>query len=95
MERDMPKVIECEADDCLYNDDGLCCTFGITVGGEEPCCDTYMKGSSKGGIEGVKGGVGACHVSSCAYNERYECTADGIYVSLKGDHPDCATFKGR
>ncbi len=93
--KQMSQVLECEALDCLYNSDGECRTFAITVGGREPCCDTYMAGRVKGGAPGIAGGVGACHVSTCVHNDRFECTAKGIHVSMHGTHPDCDTYASR
>lgn len=91
----MPEIMECEAMQCLYNTDGKCHTFGITVGGEEPCCDTFREGSRKGGIASIIGGVGACHVSGCQFNNDFECDAGGIRVSMGAGHPDCGTYKSR
>jgi hypothetical protein len=93
MEKHMPQVKECEANECLYNSEGKCHTFGITVGSEEPCCDTFMAGSSKGGIADIMAGVGACHVSACSFNDNHECSASNIKVVMKSGHPDCGTFK--
>lgn len=94
--KDMSSVLNCQAEDCLYNSDSTCTTFAITIGGDEPCCDTYMnKSSSKGGVEGIIAGVGACHVSNCSYNNEFECKAEGIKVSTEAGHPDCSTFKSK
>lgn len=95
MEMKMSAIKECEATDCLYNTDGRCHTFGITVGGEEPCCDTFMQGDRKGGIASIMGGVAACHIAGCRLNSDFECTADGIRVSMKAGHPDCGTYQSR
>ncbi|MBD3317269.1 MAG: DUF1540 domain-containing protein [Chitinivibrionales bacterium] len=92
MEKEMSQITECEAMQCLYNRDGKCHTFGITVGGNEPCCDTFMQGDQKGGLASILGGVAACHIADCRYNSDYECGADGIRVSMSGSHPDCVTF---
>ena len=95
MKKSMPQVQACEATECLYNHDGKCHTFGITVGGDEPCCDTFMQGSQKGGMQDIIAGVGACHVSSCAFNSDFECSANAISVAMKSGHADCATYKPR
>ncbi len=93
MEKKMPEVIGCEATECLYNSDGKCHTFGITIGDEEPMCDTYKSSKGKGGIEDIMAGVGACHTSSCKYNENYECSANSIIVKMKSGHADCGTYQ--
>lgn len=93
MEKQMPQVQACEASQCLYNRDGKCHTFGITVGKEEPCCDTFMQGSAKGGVQDILAGVGACHVSSCSFNSNFECGAGSVQVTMKAGHPDCGTFQ--
>jgi hypothetical protein len=93
MARQMPKVIDCEATECIYNKDKKCHTLAITVGDEEPCCDTFYSMSSKGGFQEVNSGVGACKVADCEYNNSFECTASGIHVVMNVDHPDCGTFE--
>lgn len=95
MKKEMAKVESCEARECLYNRVGLCGTYGITVGSEEACCDTYVHGSAKGGMPGMTAGVGACRMSSCKHNEKFECSAKGIAVSIVTDHPDCVTYAMR
>lgn len=92
---DKANVLDCEAHDCLYNVDGRCVTYAITVGGDEPCCDTFMAGKTKGGISGINAFVGACHVADCKFNNQFECSANGIHVSVIGGHPDCGTYKTR
>ncbi len=92
---EMSQILECDARDCLYNSDGECRTFAITIGTTEPCCDTFMSAQVKGGVPGTTGGVGACHIDSCLYNERFECTAQGIHVSMHGKHADCDTYQSR
>lgn len=95
MENGMPKVIDCQAVQCAYNKNGKCHTPAITIGDEEPCCDTFYTTVNKGGYADVNGAVGACKVFECEYNESFECTASGIHVVLNRDHGDCGTFKPR
>ncbi|NIQ98269.1 MAG: DUF1540 domain-containing protein, partial [Desulfuromonadales bacterium] len=38
-------------------------------------------------------GVGACKSYECSYNSDYECTAPNVHIGMKGDNPDCLTFK--
>lgn len=95
LENEMAEIIDCDARECLYNTNGQCSTFAITVGSTEPCCDTFMNAAGKGGIPGIVAGVGACHMSSCAYNNMFECTAEGIHVSVHDKHADCGTYQVR
>jgi hypothetical protein len=46
-------------------------------------------------MAGMQARVGACHVSSCKFNRKLECSAAGIRVSMASDHPDCATYTSR
>ncbi|HAR63452.1 MAG: DUF1540 domain-containing protein [Candidatus Margulisiibacteriota bacterium] len=92
MDSMIPKVLDCEMTDCTYNQEKTCHAVAITVGDIEPVCDTYMKTTAKGGLVDTIGGVGACKVDRCLYNESYECTADGIHVGLHVNHAECSTF---
>lgn len=93
MAKEMPKVIDCEATQCIYNKDKQCHTPAITVGDEEPCCDTFFTTKNKGGYQDIVGSVGACKVQDCEYNKSFECTASGIHVIMNIDHPDCGTYE--
>ncbi len=95
MANEMPKVIDCQATQCVYNKDKRCHTPAITVGDDEPCCDTFFNISNKGGFNDVNGCVGACKVSECLYNKSFECSAPGIHVVVIKNHADCGTFKPR
>lgn len=98
MVKEMAKITKCDVTDCSYNKNNQCHTPAITVGGPQdptPCCDTYLHSSQKGGIPEVQGGVGACKVENCGYNDALECSAPSIQVGMKGQNPDCLTFKPR
>lgn len=95
MECGMSKIFDCEATQCIYNRDGKCHTPAITVGDEEPCCDTYYQSGLKGGCQGSESKVGACKVADCEYNNSFECTASGVHIVMNVDHPDCGTFQPR
>lgn len=96
MKREMPEVLDCEAEDCVYNKNAQCHAMAINVGGNEPCCDTYSTGASKAGYEDSIGKVGACKVQSCIYNDSLECNApQGIRVKVVSHHADCATYQPR
>ncbi len=95
MAENMPKVMKCEATQCIYNKGSQCHTLAITVGDEEPCCDTFKSSQTKGGYQDITGGVGACKVEDCEYNKSFECTAQTIKVIMNGDHPDCGTYEPR
>lgn len=93
MAKEMSKVLGCEATQCIYNKDKKCHTLAITIGDEEPCCDTFYQAGRKGGVNEVIGGVGACKVDDCKFNNQFECRASGIQVVMNVDHPDCGTFQ--
>ncbi len=97
MPKKMPVINECEMTGCAYNQQRACHAMAITVGdGACPTCDTYFSpASSKGGVRDMTGGVGACKVSECQYNDAFECSAPGIRVAPHGTHPDCETYKHR
>lgn len=97
MVKEMPKIKSCEETDCSYNKHNSCHAFAITVGGEESCpmCDTYLSSPKRGGIVDVRGGVGACKVSSCSHNDSFECGAATISIAKHKGHPDCMTFHKR
>lgn len=90
---EMPKVIECDATECAYNQERKCHALAITVGDHgTPRCDTFWRAPNKGGDLNIIGGVGACRASQCRYNRSLECTASGIRVGRAGDEVDCLTF---
>jgi hypothetical protein len=88
----MPNVLFCSVLECAYNDHEKCHAGAITVDGPEPLCDTFFKSQQKGGIDESIGSVGACKNDMCVHNESYECTANGIEVSLHSMKPECDTF---
>jgi hypothetical protein len=74
----------------------MCHAMAITVGdGVCPTCDTFLDHSQKGGVMDMTGGVGACKVSECKFNDAFECSAPGIKVTPHGGHPDCSTYQHR
>lgn len=91
----MPRVIDCSVTDCAYNSNSMCHAMAITVGSSTPLCDTFFKKERKGGAMDVIGGVGACKVESCKFNDSFECTADGIHVARHADKAECDTFSPR
>lgn len=94
MQMTMPKISQCNAQECAYNKNNRCHALAITVGGPEPRCDTALQSSHKGGLAD-NGSVGACKVERCMYNKSLECSADEICVSTHSDHAECDTFKSQ
>ncbi|MBI4495555.1 MAG: DUF1540 domain-containing protein [Deltaproteobacteria bacterium] len=93
MAKQMPKVLECEVQECSYNKNKVCHAMAITVGGlKHPMCDTFLKSAQKGGVPDMTGGVGACKEDDCKFNRSLECNAPGIHVGTHMDHGDCKTF---
>ena len=69
--------------------------MAITVGDSHPTCDTFTNSSQKAGVQEIMGGVGACKVDSCKFNQSLECSAPEIQVSIHQDHACCKTFSER
>ncbi|NLW32825.1 MAG: DUF1540 domain-containing protein [Fibrobacter sp.] len=93
MALEIPNIIDCNAKNCVYNKQNQCHAFAITVGDEEPRCDTYCSSQTKGGINEVTGKVGACKVCDCIHNKSFECTAQGIHITINHGTPDCSTYE--
>lgn len=89
---DMAKVSSCNMTACTYNMQNICQTLGINVGPHAEC-NTFNYTAMKGGLKGVKGGVGACRASECKFNEMMECKAPEVNVAFHDQHPDCKTFQ--
>lgn len=89
----MSKVLDCIVTECAYNVGKQCHTPAITVGSDCPMCDTYTDGKEKGGEEDVIGGVGACRMGDCKFNESLECSAPGIHVTKHSEHAECGTYE--
>ncbi len=91
----MPKIKDCDVLDCSYNKDNMCHAIAITVGDEEPSCDTFISRNHKGGAMDMTGGVGACKTEDCMFNQSMECVAQNISITLSGGHADCVTYSKR
>jgi hypothetical protein len=91
----MTKIKDCQVSTCAYNREKGCHAIAVTIGSEHPMCETFTHARKKGGVPDFTGGVGACRVEHCKFNERLECSAEAIQVGLHSDHPDCITFASR
>jgi hypothetical protein len=94
----MSKIQSCDVKDCAYNKHNACHTPAITVGGPgDACaeCDTYFNAAQPGGVLDLNGGVGACKMSNCEYNDSLECNAQTIQVVKHDMHAECKTFEPR
>jgi hypothetical protein len=92
----MPKVTQCEVEECAYNTDSECHAMAITIGDSStPQCDTFCDATSKGGDPASIANVGACKTSACQYNKQLECMLRSISVGWKDDAPDCLSFRKR
>jgi len=87
------KISRCAAVKCAYNKGRMCHALAVTIGSSHQQCDTYMEDTQKGGVEGVIGTVGACHMKNCRFNEQLECAATEIEVGAHSQHGDCSTFQ--
>ena len=91
---EMVRIIQCDAGECGYNQNGQCHAMAITVGGGiDHRCDTFCLSSMKGGDADTIGSVGACKASSCRHNRNLVCSAPGIKVGHEGNEIDCLTFE--
>ena len=94
----MPVVSQCSVSDCAYNTNNGCHARAITVGDTvRPGCDTYfsMPGSTHSKAGQRTAGVGACKVSSCQFNEDFECVAEEIAVGHASNEINCLTYQSR
>jgi hypothetical protein len=96
---EMPVVSECSVTECAYNTSNCCHARAITVGDSvHPGCDTFLglSGSASHAREKQRtAGVGACKMSSCQYNDDYECMADTIMIGNPGGQVNCLTYSHR
>jgi hypothetical protein len=91
----MTKVKSCSVENCFYWDNNnKCCAEAINVGAGHPTCDTFHSGGHHANQHGM-GGVGACKVSECRYNNELFCNAPAIQVVGHAEHADCQTFSPR
>ena len=92
---EMPEVMGCQVEECVYNMGSMCHARGITMGDEAGhLCDTMMKGQGHT-HRSEPAGVGACRAIQCLHNEDFLCQADGVQVAMQEGRADCMTFKAR
>lgn len=91
----MTRIVNCNANNCVYNKENVCHTMAINVGDDTPICDTFMTSSSKGGFDDIVGGIGSCKVRSCRFNKALECIASGVNMSAVSNHVDCTTYESK
>lgn len=94
MMRSMTKVVSCQAANCSFNGDEQCHALAINIGDDEPQCDTFIGTGPKCASFGTGGGVGACKVRTCQFNDCMMCSAPEIRVSWAAD-ARCDTFRPR
>jgi hypothetical protein len=92
---EMPRVRECTALGCSYNDHTACHAFAISISEVNGHCDTFIDIGVHGGLDIVTAQVGACHRADCAHNLDLECRADAIRVGPGQDVADCLTYLAR
>jgi len=89
----VPEVKFCHVNDCFYNRANECHAHAITVGSDNPFCETFMKSSQTSDKHG-QGEVGACHINQCAYNDSMYCHAcSDIEVGWSMNEVQCLTFR--
>ena len=90
----MTKIISCNVKVCSYNMNNQCHTYGITIGEEKPICDTFINNDVKGGMDEITGGIGACKVISCKFNNNFECEHhEGIKIKMNESYADCISYR--
>jgi hypothetical protein len=87
----LPPVSRCDVDLCFFNRGLQCHAPAITVGSDEPCCETFACGEGHIGRQGG-GMVGACHMTDCRFNSEMLCSATSIVVGNHNNHADCDTY---
>ena len=90
----MTPVDQCKATKCVYNAGTVCRTPGITVGAHGECETLYFR-TAKGGSQNSSGGVGACLVADCKFNQQMECTAPKVTMVDSNGYADCGTCQRR
>jgi hypothetical protein len=81
-------VQNCDVNQCAYNQSNECHAPSISIGSEQPMCDTFTEAA-------VSPEVAACHIADCQFNEHMACNASGIKVAWLQGHADCGTFSPR
>lgn len=91
----MPEVIDCTMEICAYNKGKKCHALAINVGGSGPICEAFIKAAAKCASDEITGGVGACKIKDCQFNECLMCAAPGIHMKSSGSQVICDTFRSR
>ena len=93
---EIPIVAECSVEECSYNAGHACHAKAITIGdGVHPGCDTFLHAQAHAREKQRRGGVGACKVVSCRFNEDLECGAESISVGRAAQEVSCLTYMPR
>ena len=88
------EVRNCQVMTCFYNDSRICTARAITVGSEEPLCETFMSMEGSHSPRNGSALVGACHMGQCRHNVDFYCHAvDDIVVKMQGGKAFCETFE--
>lgn len=93
---EMPLIQSCDMTDCDYNKHKQCHAMAVTIGdADNPMCDTFWVtegAKAKAGDPKQMGRVGACRMNQCTYNDRLQCTSEGITVRQRERNPMCQTY---
>jgi hypothetical protein len=87
-----PRVTECSALSCAYNDHQGCHAVGITID-EADNCVTFFPTGVDGGLPSVIATVGACQRTDCVHNEHAVCTASEVRIGTGTDPAHCLTYQ--
>lgn len=92
---EMPKITKCDVVLCGYNKESQCNALAINVGGSGPICNAFLGSTVKCATNRASGGVSACKVKNCRFNDCFICAAPEIYVGLDKGQAECSTFQER
>lgn len=101
--------INCTVTNCSHNDENICYSNFINVGGKsarkdsDTCCGSFLDAVHYSHLANNANSKGnpctaiACNVGTCNYNSNNLCNADSIEVSGEGANlyteTECDTFK--
>lgn len=101
--------VNCSVDNCSYNDNNLCYSSRINIGGlgaqklEDTCCGTFLDKFSYSDLTQEIQNLSIekklfCKVDTCEHNSHHCCTLDNINISGTTDtkiytETNCLSFQ--
>lgn len=87
-----PRVTDCTALSCAYNDHRGRHAVGITIDNADNCA-TFFPVDIDGGLPSVIATVGACQRTDCVHNEHAACTASEEHIGTGTASAHCLTYE--